>query len=256
MAVDNFWTFPYTHPLMTGSSLHQQAILAALSAKWDDALKLNKQIIETEPESIDALNRLARAYFEIGNLSESKKNYQKSLNIDPYNQIAFKFLKRIEACGKNGKSFQPSQNHAQIGTDLFIEEPGKTKIVPLLKVAEPQRLSILIPGEIVKMAPKNRGMVVTDQSDKYLGILPDDLARRLLKLMHGGNKYQVLIKTIKPNGVSVLIREMVRSARFKNQPSFIEASETSPTYSSDHIVVPQDLDSDSSEVSDEGETQD
>ena len=56
--------------------LQNQAIHAALSANWEEAVKLNQQIIGIEPKNTDALNRLARAFFELGNNSSSKKYYE------------------------------------------------------------------------------------------------------------------------------------------------------------------------------------
>lgn len=223
------------------TTLHQTAINAALSSNWQEAVKLNKQIIEIEPKSIEALNRLGRAYFELGKLSESKQSFDSSLSNDPYNQIASKFLKRIETCKK--KSFKtqnhPVNNHncLSVSSDLFIEEPGRTKLIALLKTAEPQKLSLLNPGALVNLNIKNKIIAIVDQDGEYLGVLPDDLSRHLVRLIHGGNKYQAIIKTVKINGLSILIRETHRSARFKNQPSFLDNLNMAQTYSSDHIVM-------------------
>lgn len=226
----------------TSALLKQQAIDAALSAQWQKALELNQQIIQAHPENVDALNRTARAYFELGDLDQSRKHYQKALEFDPYNQIAFKFLKRIEACKKKGgrDGTNSHNHHLPISADLFIEEPGKTKVVNLLKLAEPQKLSLLSPGTMVSLVVKNRGVSVTDLDGEYLGVLPDDLSHQLIRLIKGGNKYQALLKTIKTNSLTVLIREEYRSARFKNQPSFLDNMDVSTTYSSDHIIVPMD----------------
>lgn len=248
---------PYTASLMADptSQLHQQAIQAALTANWDEALKLNTLIIESEPTNVDALNRLARAHFEVGDLKASKKYYESSLKVDPYNQIAAKFLKRIESCSKkgtNGEKQRSTANGFQFSLDSFIEEPGKTKVVPLIKVAEPQRLSVLSPGEVVKLVARSRGVVVNDMDNHYLGALPDDIGHRLLRFLRGGNKYQVLIKNVKVNGLSVLIRETFCSSRFKNQPSFLDNLGGVMAYSSDHIVMQDDND-DSGEGSDETE---
>lgn len=227
-------------------NLHQQAITAALSSNWEEALKLNQEIIATDPDNIDALNRVARAYFELGDLAESKKHYERAFKKDPYNQIAQKFLKRIETFSKKGVVMHSNNHnhHTQFSTDLFIEEPGKTKLVTLLKIAEPQKLSLLSPGTFVNLIAKNRGVTVADQDNEYLGVLPDDVSHRLLRLMKGGNKYQALIKTVKTNSISILIREIFRSSRFKNQPSFFDASANTITYSSDHIILPSESEED------------
>lgn len=228
----------------SAENLNQLAINAALSASWQKAIDLNLKIIEIEPKSIEALNRLGRAYFELGKFSEAKKSFDKSLAFDPYNQIAAKFIKRIETCKKNGNKKQncPDENcnFVQVGDDLFIEEPGRTKLIALLKTAEPQKLSLLSPGAEVFLNIKNKVIAVADQNKGYLGVLPDDLSHHLIRLIHGGNKYQAIIKTVKVNGLSILIREVYRSARFKNQPSFLDNLNMAQTYSSDNIVIFED----------------
>lgn len=229
----------------SSTAITQQAIKAAMSCNWEEAIDLNKQLVELDPKNCDALNRLGRAYFETGNLFKSKKSFENTLEIDPYNQIAGKFIKKIEICRKKGnkKNHIPVLNHksntqmTSISGDLFIEEPGKTKLIGLLKVAEPQKLSLLSPGMAVQLVQKNRGISITDYNGEYLGVLPDDLSSHLLRLIKGGNKYQACIKNIKNNTLSILIRETFSSARFKNQPSFLDHLETTPTYTSNNLVL-------------------
>jgi len=224
----------YTRSLMTDqtSTLHQMAINAALSSNWQQAIDLNLQIINEEPKSVEALNRLARAYFELGKFLEAKEFFEKSLSNDPYNQIAAKFIKRIETCkqknNKVKKTLGNNHNCPQVDSDLFIEEPGRTKLITLLKIAEPHKLSLLSPGALVNLNIKNKVIAVTDQ---------DDLSRHLVRLIHGGNKYQAIIKTVKINGLSILIRETYRCSRFKNQPSFLDNLNMAQTYSSDNIIM-------------------
>lgn len=247
--------FIYTPCLMDDSQkLHQMAISAALSSNWEDAIKLNQQIIEDNPKNIEALNRLARAYFELGDLKSAQKYFETALKYDPYNQISFKFIKRIETFKKKGAKLDNRLNPLTLQSDLFIEEPGKTKLATLLKVAEPQKLSLLSAGTLVNLTIKNRVIAVTDQNDEYLGVLPDDLSHHLIRLINGGNRYQALIKTIKTNGLSILIRELHRSSRFKNQPSFLDGLNSAFAYSSDHIVMPSDSQEELSYEMDEEET--
>ncbi len=226
----------------SSANLHHQAIEAALTLNWEEAVRINKEIIEVEPKSVEALNRLGRAYFELGDLEPSKKNFENALENDPYNQIASKFLKRIETFSKKGSKNKILSiiSPSTIDGDMFIEEPGKTKLVTLLKVAEPQKLSLLSAGTLVSLTVKNRGISALDQRGEYLGVLPDDISHHLIRLIKGGNKYQAIIKTIKTNGLSILVREIYRSSRFKNQPSFLDASAVAFAYSSDHIVVSND----------------
>lgn len=222
--------------------LHQQAITAALSSDWKLSVKLNKEILKEDCINVGALNRLARSHFELGDLKLAKSFYTQALKIDPYNAIATKFLKRIEACNK--KTFKgsplPSLDNpcVPINNNLFIEEPGRTKMVTLLKLAEPHKLSLLSAGTPVRLILKNRGIGVTDIQGEYLGILPDDISHHLAKLIKGGNRYQSFIKSIKLKSLSIIIREEFRAARFKNQPSFLDNTNGLTTYSSEHIIVP------------------
>jgi len=146
------------------SDLLKQAIDAALSSNWEEAIKLNQQILEVDPKNTDALNRLGRACFEVGEFTKSKKNFQYALELDPYNQIAYKFLKRIDTFCKKGHKMPLPHNYSPVNSELFIEEPGATKIVGLLKVAEPQKLSLLSAGVLVNLIVKNRYIAITYQN--------------------------------------------------------------------------------------------
>ena len=204
--------------------LNEQAIDAALSSSWDIALKINKQTIKKDPQNVDALNRQARAYMELGKSSLAKKYYSEALKFDPYNPIAIKNLKIIKSFKSNNKE---NQTHLagiapKLSASLFLQEPGKTKIVSLLKVAEPQKLSMIYCGMPLEMVIKNRGITIVDANNNYLGVLPDDISHLILRLLRGGNKFGLFVKSIKVNGLSVLIKETYRSKRFKNQPSFLE----------------------------------
>lgn len=231
--------------LAVSSQLFKQAINAALDQKWEDAIKLNRRIIKLDPCNIDALNRQAKAYMELGKLNLAKKFYSEALKFDPYNPIASKNLKIIKSFRSNGQTSlphkitepcdgEPGNGRTRLSPSLFLQEPGKTKIVNLLKVAEPQKLSHVYCGMKVLAEVKNRKIIVTDTEREYLGVLPDDVSHCLIRLLKGGNKYELFVKSIKVNGLSVLIREMFRSKRFKNQPSFLDFS--SSNISSDMIT--------------------
>lgn len=215
----------------------QKAIDAALESRWQDALRLNKKIIKVDPQNVDALNRQAKAYMELGKFSLARKYYSSVVKIDPYNPIAIKNLKIIKSFKSNGQN--PNINsHRKLSPSLFLQEPGKTKVVNLLNVAEPQKLSQTFCGMEVGVVVKNRKITITDISGKYLGVLPDDVSFHLLRLIKGGNKYELFIKSIRVNGLAVLIRETFRSKRFKNQASFLD--NTDAVVRTDHIISMDD----------------
>lgn len=220
-----------------GLNLARLAIEAALNSNWHEALKLNKKILKVEPQNIDALSRLARANMELGKRNLAKKFYSEVLKYDPYNPIALKNLKIIKSFKTNGQN--PNLNgQSKLSPTLFLQEPGKTKVVNLLHVAEPQKLSQAFCGMEVRVVIKNRKITITDALGKYLGVLPDDISYHLLRLIKGGNKYQLFIKSIRVNGLAVLIKETFRSKRFKNQASFLDNSEAVVT--TDHIISRND----------------
>ena len=218
------------------SSLQHQAIEAALTLRWVDAVRLNRKILKLDPQNVDALSRQAKAYLELRKYALAKKYYSTVLKSDPYNPIALKNLKILKAI-KISKAFlriskvqkSPNGQNRIFGEDrlsaaLFLQEPGKTKVVTLLHVAEPQKLSQTYCGMRVEMVIRNRKFTIISEDGTYLGVLPDDICHKLLRLTRGGNKYSLFIKSIRVNGMSVLIKETYRSKRFKNQPSFLENS--------------------------------
>lgn len=214
----------------------QQAIDAALDQRWEEALSINKKIIKLDPQNVDALNRQARAYMELGKANLARKYYSQALKFDPYNPIAQKNLKIMKSFKSNGQACTGNSKDRLLPS-LFLQEPGKTKMVNLLNVAEPQKLSQAFCGMKVIMITKNRKIMIVDTNDNYLGVLPDDISHLLLRLIKGGNKYELFIKSISVNSLSVLIKETFRSKRFKNQPSFLEFSPSSNTSS---IIAPLD----------------
>lgn len=220
-------------------NLDKLAIDAALACNWEEAIRLNNEIIKDEPQNIACLNRLARALMEMGKYNQAKQTYEQVLGIDPYNVIAQKNLKRVQSIKKLDGQALGNSHSLVVDPNLFLEEPGITQTVNLIKVAEPQRLLTLSAGSVVKLQPKNRGISVMDMNNQYIGALPDDISHLIIKLSDGGNQYQALIKSIKNNGVTLLIREVFRAKKFKNQPSFI-SNTSAATYSSKNIFMLSD----------------
>ncbi len=92
--------------------LAQKAIAAALKASWKDAVNLNKQILKKDSKDVDALNRLARAFSEVGEIIKAKKTAKKVINIDPHNTIATKALAKWKELRK-GEKTNPSKFSAR-----------------------------------------------------------------------------------------------------------------------------------------------
>lgn len=208
-------------------SLKSQAINTALLGDWEAAIRLNKDLLKEDPEDIDALNRLGYAYCALGKTKEAKTTYNKVLKFDDQNQIALRNLARI----KGDMGNQNTQNTNAIissNPDMFLEETGKTKIVELINIAEPKTIIHLRIGETVDLVIKRSKIFVLDTNKKFVGMLPDNIGKRLIKFLTGGNQYDACIKSINHHKVLIFIRERKRVTRFKNQPTFLLVSEKNP----------------------------
>lgn len=204
----------------------QAAITAAVTGDWQQAVKLNEKLLALNASNVEALNRLARALACTGQAQKAQKTYKKVLELDPYNVIAQKNLEKLsKSQGANGKAVNGVSQTVSPGemvnlSRIFLDEPGKTKIVNLLNLAPPSTLASLNCGDRLMLNPKNHSISVVSQSGTYLGAFPDDLAHRLLAFISGGNQYEVYVKSSTIKNLAIFVRETQRSAKFGNQPSF------------------------------------
>lgn len=199
-------------------NLENQAVKAALAQNWEKAIEINKKIIKENSQNIPALNRLARCHWELGNIKQAFKTYKKVLKIDNFNPIANKNFTRLSKGGKIKKNLNKKRN--PFSSKVFLEEPGKTKIVSLVRLAEPDILGKLNNGEKVIMVAKKRLVSVQNEEGNYLGTIPEDLSLKLIKFMNGGNQYDIFIKNIDHQTLQIFIREIFKGKKYNNVASF------------------------------------
>ncbi len=208
------------------------AVSAALSCDWEKAVEINEKILAANPNNIDCLNRLGKALLESGEKDKAIKIFKKILRINRYDPIAQKNLDRATASGSiiklNNKKKPPVNGHTQILTTNFIEEPGRTKLVSLVNIAPTSTLLKRNYGDKIVLSPRRHTVIVSDLDGSYLGAIPDDLGHRLALLIKAGNLYDGLIKSVAKGSIVVFLRELSRTKRFKNTPSF-------PTTNSDYF---------------------
>jgi hypothetical protein len=197
------------------SDLAQNAINAALKGSWKDAIEINLHILQNDRENTDALNRLARAYAETGDLTNARLTAQKVLKVDMFNTIAIRSLEKWKDL-KKGDVFSTHLPNVE----MFLEEPGKTKICSLLFIGDNKILAKLNSADEVKFDTHSHRVCICTQDNKYIGRLPDDLSARLKKLIKLGNTYKVYIKSTDKNDVKVFIKEIKRDKKINDIPSF------------------------------------
>jgi len=202
---------------MATDGLTDTAITAALQKDWHEAVKLNKLILEKSPTDIQTLNRLGFALLKLGKYTGAKQYFKKVLDIDPYNTIAQNNLKKLSVTKKISRLPEPSEPVSPL---LFLEEPGKTKIVECVHPASASVLSGLFPGQEIILKCKKHSIDVRDSAGAYIGSLPDDLSFRLIKYIRGGNTYCTHIKHVTKSCIQIFIRETERAKRFALHPSF------------------------------------
>lgn len=193
--------------------LQQNAIKAAISRNWTEAISLNQAVLEITPSDIPTLNRLGIALTMAKESKKAIESFNKVLEIDPHNHIAKNNLMRLKANKKQGLA------NPYLQTVSFIEEPGKSKVVPLVSQGEPKIFSELNIGEPVELTTaKHKVRVVKDNS--FIGYLPDNVSHRLLKLITSGYKYKTIMKSVNPKNPQVFIQETHSSKKLHGIPSF------------------------------------
>src|SRR5690349_22209687 len=106
------------------------AVKQAQEGLWEDAVATNRNILSLFPQEPDALNRLGKAYSELGQYSEARDAYSQTLKYSPGNAIAKKNLDRLALLQET--AVQTHTSVERIDPRLFIEETGKTGMTELI----------------------------------------------------------------------------------------------------------------------------
>lgn len=193
--------------------LSDKAIRSALRGDWETAVELNLEILSSYPQNIAALNRLGRAYSELGQKEAAGDAYTQVLKIDKYDTIATKNLRLLP----HQKNNFPKVNLVE---ENFIESPGLTKSTLLIKVASRDILLSLVCKQHLELIPRTRLVAVFTQDKTYIGCLPDDLSLKLKSLMKSGYLYSACLKGASDNTATIFIREERRPKRVTASPTF------------------------------------
>lgn len=195
----------------TLNQLEIAAIRAAKKANWSEALTINQEILAQNPQNINALNRTGFAYLQLEKFTAAKRYFKQVLTYEKTNLIAQKQLENI----KNKLVAVP-----QFNSQNFVEEPSKSKIIGLHRLAAKQTLESLVSGQELILKPKNRFISVETKDKVYLGALGEDISLQLSRLISTGNRYFCQVHSSSGRHCDVFIREVYQSPENRRHNSF------------------------------------
>ena len=196
----------------------KNAIALAMQGRWREAVAANKEIIGSFPNDVDAYNRLGRAYIELGDYSLAKEAYGRAIELDPYNIIAQKNLRRLSYLGEVVAGSEADSDKAE--PQHFIEETGKAGVVNLYQLAPRETIAKMVAGDRVYLKVDDSALAVENSRGEYLGQVEPRHAQRLIKLITGGNRYIAAIVSSDEDRVTVIIREVYQDSCQAGQLSF------------------------------------
>ena len=195
----------------------KEAIESALDGRWQEAVSINEEILYYFPENTEALNRLGKAYLEVGVYDEARKSFQKVLDLAPHNNIAKRNLSRLSHLSGAGST---SPSGRRVVPRLFLEEGGKSGITDLRTIASTELLAKVAGGDGVLLDVHNNTLIVKSLGEEVLGYVEPRLGSRLVRLIKQGNKYEAAILSASEDRITVIIRETYRNPRFSGAYSF------------------------------------
>ena len=195
-----------------------EAINLALQSKWAEAAQVNRAILDRFGPEEETLNRLGKAYTELGQVDEAVTAYEGSLKVNPVNPIAHKNLTRLRSL-RAGKAPVPA-SQAKLDIDAFIEETGKTAVTALHVHADETACSKVSGGDPVKLIPEGDSMTVETARGIALGHLEHVMGRRLIKFIEGGNRYSGAVASCDGTNIKIILRETYQDPKFHGKPSF------------------------------------
>jgi Tetratricopeptide repeat len=215
--------------------LNDRAIRLALESKWEEAVDVNQRLLAIAPRDISTLNRLGKAYSELGRYGEAKRSYAEVLDVDPTNSIARKNLDRL--ADLNDEVAPVRTGHERIDPRLFIEETGKTGFTQLVDLAPREVIARLTAGDQVYLEREGTLLYVKSGAGDRIGRIEPRLANRLIKFMEGGNQYAAGITDLEENLVRLIIRETFQHPSQFGRVSFpAQGGETVRGYIKDTMV--------------------
>ena len=183
----------------------KEAIQLAMRSRWEEAVAVNRSIIELAPGDAEAHNRLGKALLELGRYEEARSAFQRALALKSSNTIARKNLERLERLEARGPRMVRG---GKMSAALFLEESGKASVARVQDLAPRDVLATLSAGDPVHLSLEGNAVWVESPHEERLGHLEPRLALRLSRLMGGGNRYTAAVTSAAERELVIIIREV------------------------------------------------
>ncbi|MGD1052904.1 MAG: tetratricopeptide repeat protein [Candidatus Dormibacteria bacterium] len=195
----------------------EEAIQAALESRWQDAITINRALVERHGSDDETFNRIGKALTELGEPQPALDAYSQALQINPLNVIAQKNVRKLRLLLESRETIAGAVG--AIDVDLFAEEPGKSA----LTVLNPPKAGVVIvvaPGEVVELHLQDGGLQAQTIAGVVLGDVDSKIARRLVPLVSTGNRYTAVVARVEENQIEIIIREAFQSTENARKSSF------------------------------------
>jgi hypothetical protein len=233
--------------------MQNEAITYARNSNWEAAIDSSRQLLSSDPNDIETLNRLAKAYFENGEIDNAEQTYQRVLEISEHNPIARRMVSLIART-----RLAPAKTREFVDMRMFAIETGKSTLTSL-HIDTDAEIS-LVPGEKLTLRANTQpakstspvqavhydgqkkpvqtsgdnespaksylddaiALDVYDCNDVNLGRLEPRLAARLIRFMKLGNEYTAAVLSLneKRDQIQIVIRESHRNPDNRHEVSF------------------------------------
>ena len=224
----------------------EEAIQLALDSRWQEALTVNRQLVERHGPDEDTYNRLGKALSELGEHQEALDAYQHALEINPLNIIAQKNRRRLEMVLSAGERIGGTSG--AIDVDLFTEEPGKSALTVLTPTGRDVSVAVN-PGDAVELDRKATTLTAHTTRGVSLGQVDTKIARRLAPLMSTGNRYSAAVARVDGERIEIMIREAYQAPENARKTSFPIARGTRREefrpYAKESLLAAREADTDS-----------
>jgi tetratricopeptide (TPR) repeat protein len=221
------------------ADLAHSAVSHARSGQWEDAIKANRDLIALSPNDVESHNRLGKALSELGRVKDAIAAFQRAADLQPGNAIAARNLVRLKQLAGTPAAVTRVASAPKANPAAFMAARGSSVLTDLRKRGPARILAAATAGDRVALEPNGLEVRVISMAGEYLGTLEPRIGRRVARLSAGGNRYEATVAGFSGQSLSVLIREVYRSAsqspRTSFPPSLYKAAEDEGPSGSDEV---------------------